>query len=255
MAGVVKYHDIKGLIESEILEGHFPPGSQLPSEPKLAEMYHASRGTIREALRNLEQDAVIARRSGIGTIVLREPKAALIMSFTDQVHEAGMTPSTVVLHVKQMMANETAGRVCEAFLLNAERAAVTSIYSIDRLRCGDGRPLARQTVYLLAADFGPGTLDTADFSGSMFALYVRYHRRVAWADEIVSARVPVDHDIKHLKLGEYPLELPFVYVRERISYDQENQPLEVLTSVDRSDFFQGYRYRIMEDVRLPVSRP
>ena len=255
MAGVIKYHDIKELIESEILEGHFPPGSQLPSEPKLAEMYHASRGTIREALRNLEQEAVIARRSGIGTIVLREPKAALIMSFTDQVREAGMTPSTIVLHAKQMMANEAEGRVSEAFLLDGEHAPITPIFSIDRLRCGDGRPLARQTVYLLAADFGPGLLDTADFSGSMFALYARYHRRVAWADEIISARVPVDHDIEHLKLGEYPLKLPFVYVRERVSYDQENQPLEVLISVDRSDFFQGYRYRIMEDVRLPASRP
>lgn len=254
MAGVIKYHDIKELIEAEILEGRLPPGSQLPSEPKLAEIYHASRGTIREALRNLEQEAIITRRSGVGTIVLRQPKTAQIMSLTDQVREAGMVPLTRVLAAEVMTASEAGGRVCEAFLLNPEQAASTQVYRIDRLRCGDERPLARQTVHLLTTDFGPTLLDNVDFSGSLFALYARYHRRVAWADEIITARAPKAEDVEVLELDAYPLEHPFVYVRERISYDQENQPLEVLTSIDRSDFFQGYRYRIMEDERFGVSR-
>lgn len=247
MAGIIKYHDIKELIKDEILRGRFPPGSHLPSEPKLAEMYHASRGTIREALRALEQEAIIARRSGIGTIVLRKPKDALIMSFTQQVKAAGMTPSTRVLEATRIMASEAGGRVCEAFLLDAAAAATTPVYRIVRLRCGDDRPLALQTTYLLAADFAADLLETSDFSESLFALYARYHRQVAWADEIIEARPARDREIELLGLqGRAPLER-LVYVRERISYDQANQPLEVLTSVDRSDFFRRYRYRIMEE--------
>lgn len=247
MPGPIKYHDIKELIESEITKGRFPPGSQLPSEPKLAEMYHASRGTIREALRNLEQDAVIARRSGIGTIVMRQPKAAQIVSFTDQVRNAGLEPSTEILSAKKIMASEAKGRVREAFLLDEDSVATTTLHRIERLRCGNGRPLAHQTVYLLASDFGADALDESTLKSSLFSLYARYHRKVTWADEIILARVPTPEDARALRLSEFAPEQPFIYTRERISYDQANQPLEVLESVDRGDLYTGYRYRILED--------
>lgn len=50
----------------------FPPGSQLPNEAKLAQMLGVGRGTLREALRLLEQKGIITRRPGIGTIVRKE---------------------------------------------------------------------------------------------------------------------------------------------------------------------------------------
>lgn len=249
MPGIVKYHDIKELIEAEITAGRFPPGSQLPSEPKLAEMYRASRGTIREALRNLEQEAVIARRSGIGTIVLRQPKSAQIMSFTEQVRVAGMEPSTEVLAAEVIIASAAGGRVREAFLLDDARAARTPVLRIERVRCGDRAPLACQTVYLLESDFRAGLLEEVDLTQSLFQIYARYHRQVTWADEIIAARLPNAIDAEVLRLAEHPLPeaQPFIYSRERISYDRDNQPLEVLSSIDRSDFFHGYRYRVLED--------
>jgi hypothetical protein len=48
-------------------------------------------------------------------------------------------------------------------------------------------------------------------------------------------------------MDELPAQRWVVYVRERISYDQENIPLEVVASVERGDVFQGYKYRIIED--------
>lgn len=256
MAGIIKYHDIKELIREEILADRFPPGSQLPSEPRLAEMYRASRGTIREALRELEQDAVIARRSGIGTLVLRRPKSALITSFTEQVRQAGMTPSTVVLSARRIPAAQARGRVCEAFLLDSEQAARTEVYEINRLRRGDERPLAQQITYLLASDFSAGLLDEVDLRESLFTLYTRYRRRVGWADEIITARLATTAEAKTLEMQNVKPSLRLVYERQRISYDGDNQPLEVLFSVDRSDFFQGYRYRIMEEdaITAPVGQ-
>jgi len=50
----------------------FPPGSQLPNEAELAEILGVGRGTLREALRLLEQQGLIIRRPGIGTIVRKE---------------------------------------------------------------------------------------------------------------------------------------------------------------------------------------
>ena len=246
MAGKSKYFEIKEQIEQMISGGDFPIGSQLPSEPKLAEMYNASRGTIRQALGELERDAVIARRSGIGTIVLRKPKEPIIQSFAAQIRATGLTPATRVLRQDKIMANEAGGRVIEAFVHDSDQAGSTVVYTIDRLRFGDQTPLARQTIYLLAGDFRSDVLEY-DFTSSVFDLYARYGRRIAWADEIIQARPATPDEIDLLKMHDLDPRQQFVYVRERISYDQENLPLEVMTALDRGDFFQGYRYRILEE--------
>jgi GntR family transcriptional regulator len=248
VTGKSKYYEVKERIEAMIHRGEFPVGSQLPSEPELAETFNVSRGTIRQALGELARDAIVARRSGSGTFVIRKPtKKAQLVSFRKQVRAAGMVPTTQVLAREQIMASEAEGRVCEAFFIEPERAAETPVYRIDRLRCGDGRPLARQTIYLLAADFRPDLLETEDLTESVFTIYTDHHRRVTWADEIIQARPATQEEVDLLEMQDLPPEGRFVYVRDRVSYDQENMPLEVLISVDRGDFFQGYRYRIVED--------
>jgi GntR family transcriptional regulator len=52
-----------------IESGAFRPGEQLPSEAHLAAQLGISRGTLREALLNLEQRGVIVRRHGVGTFI------------------------------------------------------------------------------------------------------------------------------------------------------------------------------------------
>lgn len=246
MAGKSKYFEIKEQIKHMIQSGEYTTGSQLPSEFKLAEIYNVSRGTIRQALSELEREEVIARRSGIGTIVLRKPKQPIILSFTAQVRAAGLTPSTRVLEKEIIMASQAGGRVVEALARDPAQAESTEIYRIDRLRYGDETPLARQTIYLLVGDFRSDVLEY-DFTGSVFDLYTRYGRRVAWADEIIQARPATLAEIDLLEMHDLDPRQQFVYVRERISYDQENLPLEVMTALDRGDFFQGYRYRILEE--------
>jgi len=246
VVGKSKYYEIKEQIEAMILAGEYPVGSQLPSEPDLAQMFNASRGTIRQTLAALARDAVVARRSGAGTFVIRKPKEAQVISFTQQIKEAGQTPSTQLLSKTKIMAGEADGRVREAFLLDPEQAAQTTVYRIDRLRRGDDRPLARQTLYLLADQFRPDLLEKEDFTQSIFKLYARYHRQIAWADEIIQARLATPEEVELLALQGLPREEQFVYVRERISYDHENVAVEVMTSIDRGDSFRRYRYRILE---------
>jgi GntR family transcriptional regulator len=241
-----KYQDIKGRIEDMIRRGEFPPGSKLPSEPEMVTMFHVSRGTVRRALEELERHAIISRRSGSGTFVVREPKEARVVPFREQIRRAGMEPKTVVRCKERIMASEAAGRVCEAFYLDPEKAAVTPVYCVDRLRCGDDQPLARQTIYLLAADYEPDLLERADFEGSVFRIYADHYRYVGWADEIIRARPPTPDEIELLQMQDLPLQERFVYERNRITYDQENRPLEVLVSIDRGDFFRAYSYRIVE---------
>lgn len=249
MAGKSKYFEIKEQIEDMIDRGEFRVGATLPSEPDLAVMFHVSRGTIRQTLSVLADDGIIARRSGFGTLIVRAPhnKEANIISFAKQIEASGMKPITRVLAQRKMLASEAGGRVCEAFSLDADSAATTEVHCIQRLRCGGKRPLALQTIYLLARDFKPDLLEKEDFTQSVFDLYARYQRRVAWANESISARPADAEEVKLLEMGDVPKSQRFVYVRDRISYDQNNMPLEVMTAIDRSDMFKAYQYRIIEE--------
>ena len=57
-----------------IREGHIRPGERLPSERDLAELFHAGRSSVREALRVLEVSGIIVSRHGSGAYLcdLRE---------------------------------------------------------------------------------------------------------------------------------------------------------------------------------------
>ena len=56
-------------IREAIEDGHYAHGQRLPAERELATHFGASRTTVREALRQLEQSGLIIRRIGSGTFV------------------------------------------------------------------------------------------------------------------------------------------------------------------------------------------
>jgi DNA-binding GntR family transcriptional regulator len=62
--------DLRGLI----LKARGEPGAPFPTEAELCRSYDVSRFTVREALRRLEQEGLIARRRGSGTVL--QPAAA-----------------------------------------------------------------------------------------------------------------------------------------------------------------------------------
>ncbi len=64
------YRQISDSLLSGIREGKFPVGSFLPGELELIDRFEASRHTIREALRVLEDLGLVKRQRGRGTIVL-----------------------------------------------------------------------------------------------------------------------------------------------------------------------------------------
>lgn len=62
-------------IETLIDSGEFPPGSRLPPERKLAEMFDVSRPTIREAIIALEVRRRVEVKTSSGVYVLQNPQA------------------------------------------------------------------------------------------------------------------------------------------------------------------------------------
>lgn len=73
------FQDIVEQIQTAILEGHLSAGDRLASERQLGEVFHTSRGTLREALRILEQKGLIEIRLGItGGAYVKDANADLI---------------------------------------------------------------------------------------------------------------------------------------------------------------------------------
>lgn len=60
------FQEVVAQIEEAILTGRVATGQTLPSERDLKEMFQVSRGTLREALRVLEQKGLIEIRMGVG---------------------------------------------------------------------------------------------------------------------------------------------------------------------------------------------
>lgn len=60
------FQDVVDQIQETILSGQLRPGDTLPAERELKEMLQVSRGTLREALRVLEQKGLISIKLGVG---------------------------------------------------------------------------------------------------------------------------------------------------------------------------------------------
>lgn len=58
------YKAVSARIERAILDGNLPPGSALPTEQELADRFGVHRSTVREAIRQVEQEGLLQRREG-----------------------------------------------------------------------------------------------------------------------------------------------------------------------------------------------
>ena len=88
------YHEIVDQIRELISAGRIKPGDRLPPERELAELFKASRNSVRDAIRVLEQMGLIESRQGDGTYVrsvspeeLAEPLALLLLQSRTQMRE------------------------------------------------------------------------------------------------------------------------------------------------------------------------
>lgn len=69
-----RYLELAEDLRGQILNGGFPDADQFPTESVLCARYAVSRFTVREALRTLQNEGLIQRRRGSGTVI--QPPAA-----------------------------------------------------------------------------------------------------------------------------------------------------------------------------------
>lgn len=70
-----RYIQVARILRKEIVDGVYPVGSQLPTEHELCRRFSVSRYTVREALRRLRDDNLVASRPRAGTMVVPRPSS------------------------------------------------------------------------------------------------------------------------------------------------------------------------------------
>ncbi len=82
-----RYRLIADSLIEAIISGHYPLGSNLPAESELCSQIGASRHTVREALRIVEDAGLIARRQGSGSEVVADAPAARYRQTLDTIED------------------------------------------------------------------------------------------------------------------------------------------------------------------------
>lgn len=83
---------LKQIIKDRILHGIYPLGTNIPAEPQLEQEFQVSKITVRNAINELSQEGYVEKKSGVGTIVLRNTSTSLLSKgkrFTELLVEAG----------------------------------------------------------------------------------------------------------------------------------------------------------------------
>jgi GntR family transcriptional regulator len=124
-------------LRQAIAQGTFRPGTQLPTEAELCQMLGVSRTVVREALRVLEEDGLVARRHGVGTFVRDHPILKNLnfnFGITEMIGSAGLIAGTSYFAIQSEPADQE----------KAEQLRVapgTALLTVERVRTADGRPV------------------------------------------------------------------------------------------------------------------
>lgn len=89
-----RYEQIRRALRGRIVDGRWPPGTKLPSEHELMDLFGAARMTVNKALHQLQRDGLVVRRRKAGTFVAVPPEEHAVMRIADlagEIEAAGHT--------------------------------------------------------------------------------------------------------------------------------------------------------------------
>lgn len=153
---------LRGLIEE------MEPGDRLPSENELVARFGVARGTIREALKLIEQDGLVDVQHGRGRFVSAVAGLGVnrpitnFESVTEMMRALGYEPRTRLLLATVAEADEE-----EAAALGIE--AGTEVVRLARLRTHRRQPLVLSINVFRAELLGGSAIADHDFSRSLHA--------------------------------------------------------------------------------------
>jgi GntR family transcriptional regulator len=223
-------------LRGAITDGFFKPGEALPSEAKLNETFGISRATSRAGLDALEQEGLIIRRSGKGSIVLStrvDQPVNEMLGFADDMQRRGLKPSYETLSVARVRATP---EVAEAFGVRV----ASQVFQSRRLLKADDVPIGLAVSWLspelLRSRKTPSEKELQE--GSLYAWLEKFHDvRIAGAKEFIEAAIVDEETAAALGVAKGSA----VLIVRRRSHQVDGSPVEYVVLHFRSD---RYRFQL-----------
>ncbi|MDJ0629988.1 MAG: phosphonate metabolism transcriptional regulator PhnF [Rhodobacter sp.] len=157
---------IRDTLVKEIAQGHYGPGDRLPTEKQLSARFGVNRHTVRRALGELADKALVRSRRGAGVFVTDVPTTYTIgprVRFHQNLRAAGQLPEKRIDFVDSRGAD-----AAEANALGLAKG--DPVHVAEGVALADDRPIALFRSVFPAARF-PGMLGALQGLGSVTAAF------------------------------------------------------------------------------------
>lgn len=221
------YYQLYDILFQKIISGEYKEGSLLPSERELIETYEVSRATVRKAMEMLDNERLIEKRRGYGTVVINsKPKNYLsrVVNYTQKSKE------NQAITYKKVIAQ----RVIKADHKIASGLALEEgdqIIEIKRLRYSDAEPMYLETSYFEKV-WVPEVLNH-DFSKESLRIFLMNNYHSDWKNERQKI-YSVLADEEKAKLLSIKVGDPLIFMIKLIC-DAGNTPREYIEIYYRAD--------------------
>lgn len=184
-------HRIRNGVLDLIRDEKLQFGDKLPTEEKLCALFEVSRPTLREALKLLEDEAIIHAQHGRGRFVSAGASLSIARPITKfesastMVRSHGYESSTEVLGFSIVAAEPDLAK-------DLRRRPGDRLVRVERLRRTKAEPLIYSVDYI-PRDLLPETLNPAEWSGSIVELLAGLgHEPIASTATVSAVTLPPD---------------------------------------------------------------
>jgi GntR family transcriptional regulator len=226
------YQQIYEILHGKIMNGEWKADFMIPPESELIEQFQVSRITVRTVLDMLADEGLIRRERGRGTFVSGlklEHGLTHIISFTEDMRTRGFEARTKML---------SAGLIPAPTYIAGKLAVPEGeeLVHLVRLRIAGDTPMCVENSYLVHR-YCPGILKY-DFSKSSLREVKARDYNLRWA----SAKQTIQAVLSTPELSdalEVTRRSPLLFI-ERVSFSQNNVPVEFLRAHYRADHYTMY---------------
>lgn len=229
------YCQIQDTIKKKIELKEWGPGSTIPSERKLCEMFSVSRLTVRQAIQGLVDDGYLVRKRGKGTFIQErkiEQQLVGVTSFTSLMKAQGKTPKNELLSLQRIVAPDIVKRE-----LNLTEHS--QILCIKRIRLADEIPMAIETTFL-PLDYQNYSLEQNIHSSLYEFIENNLNLKIGNAKQTIEAGIAGKNEAKLLHI---PVHAPLLLIN-KVTYLADGRPFEYVISA-----YAGERFKFSLDIR------
>lgn len=242
-SGLPAYRQVANDLRDKITSGEYAPGTQLPSERELVELYDVSRPTIRQAISTLRVEGLVLTEHGRGLFVRPKPTLQRLGRNRLSRREREQQRGTFMTDAH---ANKFVPRVEVTIRVDGADSRTAQLLGIDpgapvavreRLMFADDVPVQLSSSRL-PRDLTEGTAIEQENTGpgGIYARLEEHGHTLDHFTEYVTARLPTGDEASALHLHQGT---PILAVT-RVAFDKNGSAVEVNDMV-----LPGDRYELM----------